>query len=99
MAKKEFNIFYRTTAVRVLLLNVATATDPLVSIPTRTPLYGPGYNIHTDPYVLGHKTHIGNLYTAHVRGRPVVYYDTYIYDIMIYLYCPLIATLHDLLSI
>jgi hypothetical protein len=61
MNKKDFNIFYRSSSVRVLLLSWTTS-DALVvsSTASRVPLYGMGYSIHTDPFVFGHKTHIGN---------------------------------------
>lgn len=61
MNKKDFNIFYRSSSVRVLLLSWTTS-DALVvsSTASRVPLYGTGYSTHTDPFVFGHKTHIGN---------------------------------------
>jgi hypothetical protein len=63
MNKKDFNIFYRSSSVRVLLLSWITSDALLVSsTASRVPLYGTGYSTHTDPFVFGHKTHIGNTY-------------------------------------
>ena len=67
MNKKDFNIFYRSSSVRVLLLSWTTS-DALVvsSTASRVPLYGTGYSTHTDPLVFGHKTHIGNTYKQYI---------------------------------
>ena len=67
MSKKDFNIFYRSSSVRVLLLSWITS-DALVvsSTASRVPLYGTGYSTHTDSFVFGHKTHIGNTYKQYI---------------------------------